>query len=121
MSKKSQIIEYIQSHFGDNTVMSTNSSYASINKSKEVWWLNIPLGKFDEQVNLLLQGEDKVIWVQLPKNFVPNLASKFKIREDKNAVDLEISADKSYLYLKDVKSGGTNFDFKTYVKERFKF
>lgn len=119
MSSKIQLIEYIQSHFGDNTVMSGNTSFASINKSKEVWWLNIPVNKFEEQVNLLLQGEEKVIWIQLPKNFVPNLASKFKIREDKNAVDLEISTDKSYLYLKDVKSGGTHFDFKPFVKEQF--
>ncbi|WP_299152262.1 hypothetical protein [uncultured Christiangramia sp.] len=119
MSSKSQLVEYIQSHFGDNTVMSANSSFASINKSKEVWWLNIPVGKFEEQVNLLLQGENKVIWIQLPKNFVGNLTSKFKIREDKNAVDLEISSDRSYLYLKDVKSGGTHFDFKPFVKEQF--
>ena len=121
MSSKSQLIEYIQSNFGDKTVISANTSYASINKSKEVWWLNIPVGKFEEQVNLLLQGEDKVIWIQLPKNFVANLASKFKIREDKNAVDLEISADRSYLYLKDVKSGGTHFDFKPFVKETLNF
>lgn len=119
MSLKNQLIEYIQSNFGDRTVRSTNTSYASINKSKEVWWLNIPVGKFEEQVNLLLQGGNKVIWIQLPKNFVPNLASKFKIREDKNAVDLEISADRSYLYLKDVKSGGTYFDFRPFVKEQF--
>jgi hypothetical protein len=30
----------------------------------------------------------------------------FKVREDKNAVDLEISADKNFKYLQDVKSGG---------------
>lgn len=119
MNPKNQHIEYVQSNFGDRTVRSTNTSYASINKSKEVWWLNIPVGKFEEPVNLLLQGEDKLIWIQLPKNFVANLASIFKIREDKNAVDLEISADRSYLYLKDVKSGGTHFDFKPFVKEQF--
>ncbi len=119
MSTKSQLIEFVQSNFGDRTVRSTNTSFASINKSKEVWWLNIPVGKLEEQVNLLLQGEDKVIWIQLPKNLVANLASKFKIREDKNAVDLEISADRSYLYLKDVKSGGTHFDFKPFLKEQF--
>ena len=120
MSVKSHLIEYVKSNFGDKTVRSTNTSFASINKSKEVWWLNIPVGKFGEQVNLLLQGENKVIWIQLPKNFVDNLFSNFKIRQDKDAVDLEISADKSYLYLKDVKSGGSYFDFKHYVKEEFK-
>ena len=121
MSSKSQLIDYIKFNFGDRTVITSNTSYASINKSKEVWWLNIPVAKFEEQVNLILKGDDKVIWIQLPKNFVLNLTSKFKIREDKNAVDLEISADRSYMYLKDVKSGGTHFDFKPFVKETFSY
>ena len=55
MSSKGQLIELFQSNFGGKTVRSTNTSFASINKSKEVWWLNIPVGKFEERVNLLLQ------------------------------------------------------------------
>jgi len=121
MSTKSQIIDYVQSNFGATSVKSSNTRFASINKSKEVWWLNVPTDKFEDEVNLLLKGEDKVIWIQLPKDFVSNLASVFKIREDRNAVDLEISSDRSYMYLKDVKSGGTHFDFKSFVKEEFKY
>ena len=121
MSEKSQIIKYMQSNFGSTSVKSNNTSFSSINKSKQVWWFNVPVKKFEDAVNLLLKGTDEITWIHLPTNFVNNLASKFKIREDKNAVDLEISADKSYLYLKDIKSGGTHFDFKPFVKEKFKF
>tara|TARA_R100000687_G_C6418645_1_gene149882 strand:- start:674 stop:1039 length:366 start_codon:yes stop_codon:yes gene_type:complete len=119
MSEKSQAIEYVQTNFEPTSITSSNTSFSSINKSKQVWWFNVPVQKFEGEVNLLLKGSSEFIWIQLPANFVNNLASKFKIREDKNAVDLEISADKSYLYLKDVKSGGTHFDFKPYVKEKF--
>lgn len=121
MSEKSQVIEYVQSNFGTTSVKNNNTSFSSINKSKQVWWFNVPVQKFEGEVNLLLKGTDEIIWIHLPTNFVNNLASKFKIREDKNAVDLEISADTSYLYLKDVKSGGTHFDFKPFVKEKFEF
>jgi hypothetical protein len=55
--------------------------------------------------------------VHLPKGFVSNLNANFKIRQDKNAVDLEISADRSFKYLQDIKSGGTYFNFKPFVKE----
>tara|TARA_R110002020_G_scaffold120453_8_gene274492 strand:- start:408 stop:575 length:168 start_codon:yes stop_codon:yes gene_type:complete len=49
---------------------------------------------------------------------VSNLDSTFRIREDKNAVDLEISTDRNGLYLKDVKSGGNGFDFNPLMKEK---
>lgn len=113
MTKK-EIINQInyQFHAGLNN---TNTAYASINKSKEVWWLNVPVSKFTDEVHLLLNTGSKVIWVLLPKGFAKGVP--FKIREDKNAVDLEISSSKSYMYLRDVKSGGTHFDFRPYVKE----
>jgi hypothetical protein len=36
-------------------------------------------------------------------------------------VDLEISADRNFKYLIDVKSGGTGFDFRGFVKERIAY
>lgn len=117
MSEKSQIIEYLKNTYPATSLNSSNTSYSNINKSKQVWWFNVPVQKFVGEVNLLLRGNEEVIWIHLPPQFVNNLASKFKIRQDKDAVDLEISADTSHLYLKDVKSGGTNFDFKPFVKE----
>ena len=121
MNDKIPIIEYLRSNFPGSSLNNSNTSFSNINKRKQVWWFNIAVQKFDKEVNLLLQGQEKVIWIQLPVRFVPHLESNFKIRQDKDAVDLEISADRSYLYLKDVKSGGTYFDFKPYVKEEFKF
>lgn len=117
---KAQLITLInQNH---KTVLnSTNTSFSSINKSKEVWWFNIAVSKFNSDVHLLLSDSDHALWVHLPKGFVKQLSGSFKIRADKNAVDLEISADKSFKYLKDVKSGGSGFDFTSFVKERIDF
>jgi hypothetical protein len=114
---KSQLIDHInQNHKAG--LNGSNTSFSSINKSKEVWWFNIAVPKFNEDVHLLLSSSNYALWLHLPKGFVKQLAGSFKIRQDKDAVDLEISADKNFKYLKDIKSGGCGFDFTAFVKEK---
>ena len=97
-----------------------NTSYSNINKSKNVWWFNIPMSKFKAPVNLLLKTEDGVFWINLPIGFVSSIKEIFKIRQDKDALDLEINAG-SRNFLCDVKSGGTRFNFKAFIKEEVFF
>ncbi len=116
--KKKELIDYINQNY-QVTLDVSNTSYSNINKSKNVWWLNVPMNKFTEDVHLLLNTQEYALWVVLPRGFSKDVP--FKIREDKNVVDLEISADKSFKYLQDVKSGGTGFDFGGFVKEEISF
>ena len=116
MTKKDAIAYINKTYDGD--LNNTNTSFSNINVAKKVWWTNIPLHKFNEPVHLLFNDTDEVIWIVLPKNFEPNLSDKFKIRQDKNAVDIEVWAKDDEQYMKDVKSGGTGFDFKPFIKER---
>lgn len=118
MKTKKEIIDYINQTYKAD-LGSKNTSYSKVNKSKDVWWFNIAVHKFVDDVHLLLNTEKKVIWIFLHKGFTKG--QPFKIRLDKNAVDLEISADKSFKYLQDVKSGGTYFNFKPFVKETVDF
>jgi hypothetical protein len=120
MKTKKELINYINTSKG-GLLKSTNTSFSNINKSKEVWWLNVPVSKFSEDIHLLLNTTTYVLWLHLPKGFVTNLAANFKIREDKDAVDLEISSDKNFKYLHDVKSSGTGFNFTGLVKEKIVF
>lgn len=117
MQSKSEIIAYINKTYGAG-LNNTNTSFSNINVAKKVWWINVPLKKFNEPVNLLFNDTDEVIWIELPKNFVLNLSDVFRIREDRNVVDLEVWAGNDEQYMKDVKSGGTGFDFKPFIKER---
>ena len=117
---KKQLIQYINNNYKSGLNIS-NTSFSSINKSKEVWWFNISLLKFNNDVHLLLNTNQFGLWLHLPKGFVKQLATSFKIREDKNAVDIEISADKNFKYLKDLKSGGSGFDFSPFIKEKINF
>ncbi|MBQ4915277.1 hypothetical protein J8L85_12565 [Maribacter sp. MMG018] len=118
MNSKKEFIQFINTT-EKASLTNLNTSYSKINVSKEVWWLNIPTHKFTGTVNLLLKTNNKIIWVQLPKGFVNNIGTYFKIRPDRDAVDLEISADKNYMYLRDIKSGGSGFDFSGFVKDEF--
>jgi hypothetical protein len=111
---KSTAMAHINQEYGAS-LSTANTGYSNINKSKEVWWFNVPVSKFSDDVHLLLNTDTEIIWITLPKGFGQGIP--FRIRPDKNAVDLEISANRTYLYLKDVKSGGTNFNFKPYVRE----
>ena len=117
MTTKKEIADFINAT-NETNLNRANTSYSKINKSKEVWWFNVPVHKFTDDVHLLLDTTTFVIWIHLPKNFVYNLSTYFKIRPDRDAVDLEISSDRKYKYLIDVKSGGTEFDFKEFVKEK---
>ena len=92
-----------------------NTSFSNINVSKNVWWINIAPKKFEQDVNIILNSMDEIIWICLPKGFTNDLSSVFKIRNDKNVVDLEVSSDKKFKYLIDIKSGGTEFDFAPYI------
>ncbi|MUH37071.1 hypothetical protein D9O36_14560 [Zobellia amurskyensis] len=119
MESKKEIIAHINQNY--NVVLSNrNTSYSKINKSKKVWWFNVATSKFTAPVNLLLQIEGGVFWIVLPTGFVKAIDKVFKIRDDKDVVDLEINAD-SRNFLCDVKSGGTLFDFSEYIKEEIYF
>jgi hypothetical protein len=114
---KSQLIAQINKTYKVG-LNNTNTHFSSINKSKEVWWYTVPVNKFTNDVNLLLCAGDYALWVHLPKGFVKQLPAAFKIRQDTNTVDVEISADKQFKYFIDLKSGGTGFDFTSFVKEK---
>ena len=121
---KKNAIGYINKTYGAG-LNNINTSFASvsISKYKTVWWTTVPVHKFNEPVHLLFNTTDAVIWIELPKNFEPNLSDKFKIRTKKGCanqdfVDIEVWAGNDERYMKDVKSGGTGFDFKPFIRER---
>lgn len=117
METKSEVIQFINKTYGVS-LSRANTSFSNINVAKRVWWTNVPLHKFNDTVHLLFKDTNEIIWIVLPKNFVSSLSDKFKIRKDKNAIDIEVWAEKDERYMIDVKSGGTRFNFKPFIKDR---
>ena len=116
METKSEIIQYINKTYGVY-LSSVNTSFSNINVAKSVWWTNVPLHKFNDTYHLLFNDSKEISWIVLPKNFVSSLSGKFRIREDRNSVDIEVWAQKDERYMTDVKSGGTGFNLKPFIKE----
>lgn len=118
---KSEAIKTVNSYLGRPALDNRNTRFSKVNSSKDVWWLNIPINKFSSDVHLVLAKSQGFIWIKIPTGSFPNLSSfsKFKIREDIGAVDLEISCDKKYKYLCDIKSGGSEFDFEPLIEFEF--
>jgi hypothetical protein len=58
---KAQIIQQINAEYKTG-LNNFNTSYSSINKLKKVWWLNIPVHKFDNDVNMLLSSEHRPLF-----------------------------------------------------------
>ena len=114
---KNQLISHIN-NIHNSKLNNSNTFFSNINKSKSVWWFNIKISKFDSDVNLLLNAEEYALWLFLPKGFANQLNAKFNIRADKNAVDLEISSSINSIYLIDIKSNGSKFNFSPFVKEK---
>ena len=112
MSIKKQCIAAVNKEF-NASLTASNTSYASVNKSKNVWWSNIAVSKFKKPVHIILKTETGLFWIALPVGFVSSIEKTFKIRKDTGRVDLEINAG-SRNFLCDVKSGGTLFDFKEF-------
>jgi hypothetical protein len=84
-----------------------------------VWWLNIDPDRFKKDLHLILVKVKGFVWITIPKEVCYDPGNKFKIRKDRGLVDLEISSEPGHYYLRDVKFGGTGFNFSKYIRNNF--
>ena len=119
MDKKASILT-VNQHLGHRLLHERNTSFSNVNVSKAVWWLNIKPEKFKRDLHILLAKEDGrgLIWLRIEANSFGRLDKTFRIRLDKDAVDLEIASTPSQ-YLRDVKSGGTGYNFAKHIEHEW--
>lgn len=118
--KKNYAIKLINKQTGSNILSSANTSYSKINKAVPLWWFNISPEKFEKDLNLILANNDGFIWVFLPQGSVSKPKRKFRFREDKGLIEIKISTQPGYNYLRDESSGGIGFGFEQFVQKEFK-
>ena len=111
-------MRWVNKHLGYNALASRNTSFSNVNKARAVWWLNIDPRKFGGEFHILLAKDRGMIWLKFEANAFPNLESIFRIRADKNAVDLEIACG-GYRYMRDIKSGGSGYDFTPHIQREW--
>lgn len=110
---KQEAITKLNSLINKDLLDGGNTSFANINKSKPVWWLNIDPDKFNYDSFILLVSKTKLYILHIPPNKIQNPTSKFRLKG--KALDIEISSNPGIEFFRDVKSGGTMFNFKPYL------
>lgn len=121
MNKK-EAIKTVNNYLEIQSLNNQNTHFSNIvtsdSNEKEVWWFNIPQKKFYLDLHLLLNKPEGLIWLKILENTFKNLGNFFLIRTDNEMVDLEISS-KNTNYMVDIKSGGTEYNFKKHVEHEF--
>ena len=117
---KQSAIAMVNGHLGHKLLNQRNTSFANINASKDVWWIDINPRKFYSDLHILLVKESGsgLIWLRIKGNSISALEKVFKVRQDKGVIDLEISS-RPQDYMRDVKSGGTGYDFTGHIEHEW--
>ena len=95
---------------------SSTTHFASINASKEVWWYDIPCKKVTtgrhEVLHLLAHDHrcSELHHLVVPTKYFRDNLSKLLVREDKDSISLELSANRS-TFLQDVRPGAGRIHF----------
>ena len=119
MDKRSAM-EVVNEHWGSRLLDGRNTSFANINASKPVWWININPSKFKSDLHLLLakEGDGGLIWLRIEGNSFLDVRKVFRVRQDNDYIDLKISS-RHPKYMTDVKSGGTEYDFAKHIEHEW--
>ena len=119
MDKRTAIAK-VNENVGYRLLNGRNTSFANVNASKAVWWLNINPNKFKNDLHLLLVNEtqDGLTWLKIEANAIPEPAKVFRIRGDNGAVDLGISCLPAN-YMLDVYSGSIGYNFSKYIVQEW--
>ena len=114
---KQSAIAMVNGHLGCRLLEGGNTSFAHINSAKEVWRLNINPRKLKRDLHILLvkERDSGLIWLRIKGNSFPTPAKMFRVRQDDEFIDLEISSCPPR-YMTDVKSGGTGYDFAEHIE-----
>lgn len=117
---KQSAMAMVNGYLGHGLLNERNTSFANVNASKAVWWLNIRPERFEDDLHVLLvkEGETGLIWLKIEANAFPFLERVFRKRQDTGAIDLEISSMPSH-YMTDVKSGGTGYNFTKHIEHEW--
>jgi hypothetical protein len=116
--------QLVNSRLG-NPILNPNNNgnvhWSNINISKEVWWFDIPVTKFKNDLHLILNDErsKQFYWILIKGEEISNPYSCFrKLR--KNYVSIEISSEKTNMFV-DVKNGGTEINFSKFKIKNFHY
>lgn len=114
---KQSAMAMVNEHVGSQLLTVSNTNFANVNSQKDVWWINVNPAKFVHELHIVLakDGDGGLIWLRIAAGSISAPEDVFRVRKDTGYFDFEISS-RPERYLKDVKSGGTEYDFTPHVE-----
>ena len=114
--EKVSAISVVNNYVGHRLLNLRNTSFANVNASKPLWWLNISPYKFKSELHLLLADDsrDRLTWLKIEADSILEPAKVFRIRGDNGAVDLGISCLPA-TFLMDSYSGAIGYNFSKHL------
>ncbi|HKS14255.1 MAG TPA: hypothetical protein VJS90_14600 [Pseudomonas sp.] len=103
---------------------SDNTLFAILDRKRNLWWFEVPVKLLrkgqPDWVNLLLHSpeSDELQHLKVPINFLSAHLEQLEVRHPgkrRSTISLALSADRDSL-LRDIRPGGENLDFKTFVQ-----
>jgi len=99
----------------------TETNFASINASKDVWWYDIPRQKVTSQQHEVLHvlaydhRSNELHHLVVPTQYLRDNLAKLAVRQDKDTISLELSASRSH-FLRDVRPGSGRLEFAQFIQ-----
>ena len=118
---KNEAIQIINEQLDTDDLNNHNTHFANLNSSKDVWWFDIPTKKaFTDRLCFLYlviyhSVKQELYHLKIPIDFFKKNRSKFIIREAKDTVSLELSANRSN-FLIDVRPGSGKVSFLEFLQ-----
>jgi hypothetical protein len=112
---RAEAIARINRRYGSAQLNRRDTHFANINATKPVWWLDIPSHKLEGSVraiNLLLYDDrvDDLHYLRVPTQYFRANLGGLVVRNDKECITLELSADRQHLF-QDVRPTGHGVRF----------
>jgi len=119
VTDKRSAMERVNATLGQRALHPGNTHFSNVNARKPVWWFNVDPRKFRNDLHLLCADGRGLVWLRIDANTVRQPERTFRYRSDKDMVDFEISCDPGRQYLRDVKSGGSGYDFRPHIRREW--
>src|SRR6266404_5405667 len=119
---KREAIARMNRAYGGNRIRSRSIHFANINANKEVGWFDIPPHKINasagETLDLVVYDhrDDRLHHLRIPTEYIRSSLKDLVIRDDKQAISLELSADRTDLF-RDVRPKGGGVQFRQFLLE----
>ncbi|MBP1840498.1 hypothetical protein [Formosa algae] len=98
----------------------SNTRFSNINSTVPVWWFDIPIELFKQDLHLLLKGKRQLYWLRLPKGTFDLPQRYFYIRQDNGKVQLRISTEPGRYFMCDTAPTSRGIAFEKYVVKIYK-